>query len=71
MDDIALLSLTRQHIQAKTDKLTHEAERVGLKVSVDKCKLLRINSRSNDVVEVNGRGIEDVDRFVYLGATAT
>ena len=70
-DDIALLSSTRQHIQANTDKLTHEAERVGLKVNVDKCKLLRINSWSNDVVEVNGRGIEDVDRFVYLGATVS
>ena len=70
-DDIALLSSTRQHIQAKTDKLAHEAGRVGMKVNVDKCKLLRINSRSNDVVEVNGRGIEDVDRFVYLGATVS
>ena len=39
-DDIALLSSTRQHIQTKTDKLTHEAERVRLKVNVDKCKLL-------------------------------
>ena len=70
-DDIALLSSTRQHIQAKTDKLTHEAERVGLKVNEEKCKLLGINSRSNDVVEVNGRGIEDFDRFVYLAATVS
>ena len=70
-DDIALLSSTRQHIQTKTDKLAREAERVGLKVNVDKCKPLRINSRSNDVVEVNGRGIEDVDRFVYLEATVS
>ena len=44
---------------------------MGLKVNVDKCKLLRINSRNNDVVELNGRGIEDVDRFVYLGATVS
>jgi len=44
---------------------------VGLKVNEDKCKLLRINSRNNGVVEVNGRGIEDVDRFVYLGATVS
>ena len=70
-DDIALLSSTKQHIQTKTDKLAHEAESVGLKVNVGKCKLLRINSRNNDVVEVNGRGIEDVDRFVYLGATVS
>ena len=70
-DDIALLSSTRKHIQTKTDKLAHEAEMVGLKFNVDKCKLLRINSRNNDVVEVNGRGIEDVDRFVYLGPTVS
>ena len=70
-DDIALLSSTRQHIQTKTDKLAHEAERVGLTVNVDKCNLLRINSRNNDMVEVNGKGIEDVDRFVYLGATVS
>ena len=55
-DDIALLSSTRQHIQtSKTDlKLAHEAGRGGLKVNVDKSKLLRINSRNNDMVEVKG-----------------
>ena len=35
-DDIALLSSTRQHIQTKTEKLAHEAGRVGLKVNVDR-----------------------------------
>ena len=39
-DDLALLSSTRQHIQTKTNKLAHEAERVGLKVNVGKCKLM-------------------------------
>ena len=29
-----------------------------------------MNSRNNDVVEVNGQGI-DVDRFVYLGVTVS
>ena len=42
-DDIALLSSTRQHIPTKTDKLAHKAGSVGLKVNVDKSKLLRIN----------------------------
>ena len=68
---MVLFSLTRQHIQTKTDMLAHKAERVGLKVIVDKCKLLRIYSRNNDVVEVNGWGTEDVDRFVYLGFTVS
>ena len=62
-----LLSSTKQHIQTKTDKVIHEAERVGLKVKADKCKLLRINSWSNDAVKVNVPGIEEVDRFCVLG----
>ena len=33
---------------------------MGLKANVDKCKL-----------EVNGQGIEDVDRFMYLRATVS
>ena len=70
-NDIALSSSTKQHIKTKTDKLAHKAERRGLKVNVDKCKLLRINSRNNDAVEVNVQRIEDVDRFVYLGATVS
>ena len=35
-DDIALLSMFKKHIQAKTDKLSYEAERVGLKINIDK-----------------------------------
>ena len=70
-DDQHMQGMAIMMNQEKTDKLAHEAGRVGLKVNVDKCKLLRINSRNNDMVEVNGQGIEDVDRFVYLGATVS
>ena len=62
-DDIALLPSTRQHIQTKTDKLAREAERVGLKLNVEKCQLLRINSRNNEAVKINGGGIKDVDKL--------
>ena len=73
-DDIALLSSTRQHIQtSKTDlKLAHEAGRRGLKVNVNKSTAPnKFTEPPDDMVEVNGRGIEDVDRFVYLGATVS
>ena len=39
--DIALKPSRKQYIQIKNDKLTHEAEKVGLKVDVGKCNLLR------------------------------
>jgi len=38
-DDVALISSSKQHIQIKTDKLSHEAGKVGLKVNVELCKL--------------------------------
>ena len=49
------------HIQTKTDMLADEAGNVGLKLNVEKCKLLQIKSRINDAVEVNGQRIQDVD----------
>ena len=33
--------------------------------------MLGINFRKNDAVEVNGQGIEDVDKFVYQEATVS
>ena len=38
-------------------------------VNVEKYKLLRINSRINDAVQVNAQDRDDVDKFVYLRVT--
>ena len=67
-DDIALISSTKQQIQNKTTKLEEEARRVGLKVSTEKTKTMRINARNEDKIVVNEIDIEDVDEFAYLGA---
>ena len=45
-DDIALLSATKQQIQDKTRKLNVEATRVGMKISVEKTKTMRMNSKN-------------------------
>ena len=50
--------------------LADESGKVGLKRKVKNCKLLRINSRINDAVEVNGQRMQDVDRFVYMGTVS-
>ena len=63
-DDVALLSSSKEHIQTKTNRVTEEGERIGLKVNVNKCKLLRLNARSKEPVMI-------VDKFVYLGATVS
>lgn len=65
-DDIALISSTKQQIQDKTTKLEEEARRVGLKVSTEKTKTMRINARNQGKIVVNEIDIED--EFTYLGA---
>lgn len=70
-DDIALLSSTKQQMQHKLDKLDKEAKRVGLKISGQKTKMMRINSSSQEQFTIGERNerIEDVEEFCYLGAT--
>ena len=70
-DDIALLSSKISDLQEKTGRLAEEAARVGLKRNARKCKTLRglrllIVKRTS---VVNGEEVEDVEEFVYLGAT--
>ena len=69
-DDLALIASTKQHIQLKTDRLCRVAQLVGLKVNSQKTKVMRINSRNDDRIYIDG-GEVDVDKFVYLGATLT
>ena len=70
-DDIALLSSTFQHIQEKTCKLSDVAAHTGLKINSKKTKIMRLNNKCHDNVSVNNKDIEEVDKFVYLGATLT
>ena len=58
-------------MQIKSKKLEEESERVGLKINIDKPKLMKINPKSNDPIILRGQEIEGVNKFVYLGATIT
>ena len=69
-DDIALLSSKISDLQEKTGRLAEEEARVGLKLKATKCKTLRTEfAHSSEDVAVNGEEVEDVEEFVYLGAT--
>ena len=70
-DDLALIASTKQHIQLKTDRLCRVAQRVGLKVNSQKTKVMRVNSRNDDRIYIDGEEVEDVHKFVYLGVTLT
>ena len=67
-DELALLSHRLQDMQEKVRNLEITAQKVGLKISHEKTKLLRINNQQEGPVTVSGKAVTDVDDFVYLGS---
>ena len=67
-DDLALLSHCLQEMQEKVTALESTAHQVGLKISQEKTKLLRINNQQEAPVTISGKAVEDVSEFVYLGS---
>ena len=53
-DDIALLAHRHQDMQAKTNALDTTAGSLGLKINTKKTRHLRMNSRTNESIMVNG-----------------
>ena len=70
-DDICLLSQKLQHMQAKTNNLELIAEKTGLRVSKEKTKVMRANKKQQDKIRFNGKDLEDVKSFTYLGSIIT
>ena len=67
-DDLALLSSTKTHIQKKVDRLNKHSKAIGMKTSIKKTKLMRNNAKDQIPVSIDGKDVEDVDSFTYLGA---
>ena len=67
-DDLALLSHRLQDMQEKVRNLETTAQKIGLKISHEKTKLLRINNQQEGPVTFSGKAVRDVDDFVYLGS---
>ena len=66
-DDLALLSNRLQDMQDKVDALRKVSQRVGLRISKEKTKVLRTNNRQETPITIGGLSIEDVQEFTYLG----
>ena len=67
-DDVVLLASRYVDIQDKTDVMAEKAKGIGLDVNIDKTKVLRMNTRVTQPVQLYGNDIEDVDEFIYLGS---
>ena len=70
-DDICLISHSHKQMQTKSSKLTQEAEKTGLKINIQKTKLLKVNSTQQAEVQLKGKDIEEDNKFTYLGSVVT
>ena len=58
-------------MQSKTNSKSGLAKRVELKINEKETKILRLNNRKMEPVKLEGKDIEDVDEFTYLGAVVS
>ena len=67
-DDIVLLAHRHQDMQDKTNALATTSGNLGLKININKTRHLRMSSRNNESILVNGEVVDEVDHFTYLGS---
>ncbi len=70
-DDIALISNTRNQMQEQLNHLSVHAKSTGLKININKTKLMRLNVKNSEPISIEHKGIEDVEKFTYLGVTVS
>ena len=49
-------------------ELSTAAQQIGLKANVTKTKHMRMNSRTNEPIKLQGENSEEVEEFTYLGS---
>ena len=70
-NDLALISSSLSHIQTKVSNLGCYAKMTGLKINTAKTTMMCWNNTAGRKVQVNGKELETVSKFVYLGGTVT
>lgn len=65
-DDVVLITDTFEGIQAMVNQLTTASENVGLKINIQKTKMMT-NTENQNNVTINGSPLETVKEYIYLG----
>ena len=71
-DDTALLAESEEELKTLLMKVKEESERVGLKLNIQKTKIMKIMA-SGPVTswEIDGETVETVSDFIFLGSKIT
>ncbi|VDP73204.1 unnamed protein product [Schistosoma curassoni] len=67
-DGTALLSHTHEQMQIKTTSATAVSASVGLSIHKGKTKVLKFKAENNNPITLDGKTLEDVESFTYLGS---
>ena len=67
-EDNALLSSKLSDLQEKTTIIKEWAEKAGLKINTRKTKTMRMNVKVDRHVKIDGKDLEDVLKFTYIGS---
>ena len=70
-DEQTLISSSRSHIKTKVSNLGRYAKMTGLKINSAKTMMMCWNNTVGRKVQVNGKDLETVSKFVYLGGAVT
>ncbi|VDO84776.1 unnamed protein product [Schistosoma margrebowiei] len=68
-DDLALLSRTHEQMQMKTASVAAVFASVGLSIHKGKSKVLKFKAENSSSITLDGKTLEDVESFTYLGST--
>ena len=67
-DDIALLSITANHLQKKTQLLTENARKTGFQINQKKTTVMCMNCKEHPQIKIDEKEFEMVTDFTYLGS---
>ncbi|EPB80043.1 hypothetical protein ANCCEY_00866 [Ancylostoma ceylanicum] len=71
-DDIALLAESDSRLEEATSSLTQEATKIGLRISAEKSKVVKIGVEHTPInINVETTQLESVTKFTYLGSTVS
>lgn len=70
-DDVALVASRIVDMQTKVENLNINGKKTGLKINLGKTVIMKWNVNPGIKIQLEGRDMEEVEKFVYLGAVVT
>ena len=70
-DDVALVASRVMDMQTKVENLNINGKKTGLKINLGKTVVMKWNVNPGIKIQLEGSDINEVEKFVYLGATVT